>query len=327
MPSAAITSMTTGHGAPGQADGSPLERVSVTMMPPAPDATALHSSTPEAGSGVRGCVGVLGMGSFVSPPLLSRLALAGYASWPIASRANAEDRVPAVATPEGITAAVALCPLWGLVDRLPALTTLGIRRIVTVSSMSRVTKAASPDPAERAVAERLAAAEDALERWAERHATRVTILRPTLVYDGRHDRNVTRIAGFVRRWRFFPLVGAGCGLRQPLHADDLAAACVAALDAPSPRPCYDIAGGETLTYRDMVSRIFVAVGRHPRFVQVPRMFVRATLPMLGFLPGFRGVSAAAFDRMNEPLVADNAAAVVDLGFAPRPFTASSGSQP
>ncbi|NBU26471.1 MAG: hypothetical protein EBS39_12845 [Gammaproteobacteria bacterium] len=57
----------------------------------------------------------------------------------------------------------------------------------------------------------------------------------------------------------------------------------------------------------MVSRIFVAVGRRPRFVEVPRVFVRAALPMLGLLPGFRGVSVAAFDRMNEPLVADNAA--------------------
>lgn len=327
MPSAAITSMTTGPGAPGHADGSTLEPVSVTMMPPAPDATALHSTTPETGAGARGRVGVLGMGSFVSRPLLSRLALAGYASWPIASRAAAADRVSAVATPGGITAAVALCPLWGLVDRLPALTALGIRRIVAVSSMSRVTKAASPDSDERAVAERLAAAEDAVARWAERHATRVTILRPTLVYDGLHDRNVTRIAGFVRRWRFFPLVGAGCGLRQPLHADDLAAACVSALDAPSPRPCYDVAGGETLTYREMVSRIFVAVGRRPRFVEVPRVLVRAALPMLGLLPGFRGVSVAAFDRMNEPLVADNAAAVADLGFVPRPFNPRSGSPP
>jgi hypothetical protein len=49
--------------------------------------------------------------------------------------------------------------------------------------------------------------------------------------------------------------------------------------------------------------------------------------MLGLLPGFRGVSVAAFDRMNEPLVADNAAAVADLGFAPRPFNPRSGSPP
>ena len=67
-----------------------------------------------------------------------------------------------------------------------------------------------------------------------------------------------------------------------------------------------------------------AVGRRPRFVEVPRVLVRAALPMLGLLPGFRGVSVAAFDRMNEPLVADNAAAVADLGFAPRPFTPRSG---
>lgn len=327
MPSAAITSMTTGPAAPGHPTGSTLGTASAATMPPAPDPTALHATTPHEGAQSRGCVGVLGMGSFVAPPLLSRLALAGYASCPIASRTAAADRAPAITSPEGITAAVALCPLWGLVDRLPALTALGIRRLVAVSSMSRLTKTASPDPVERDVAERLAAAEHAVERWAERCGTRVTMLRPTLVYDGMRDRNVTRIAGFVRRWRFFPLVGAGCGLRQPLHADDLAAACVTALDAPSPRPYYEVGGGEALPYREMVSRVFVAVGRRPRFVRVPRVLLRASLPMLAILPGFRGVSAAAFDRMDEPLVADNAAAVADLGFAPRPFHPQSGNSP
>ena len=270
------------------------------------------------GSDRRACVGVLGAGSFVAAVLLPRLAAAGYAAWPV-PRADVTTGAPAP-----VRAVVALCPVWGLVERLPQLAEAGVRRLVAVSSTSRLSKASSPDPAERAVAARLAAAEEAVAAWAGAHGVRSVILRPTLVYDGVRDRNVAIIAAFVRRWGVFPLVGTGGGLRQPLHADDLAAACVAALDAPSPRPCYDVAGGETLTYREMVSRIFVAVGGRPRFVEVPRVLVRAALPLLGLLPGFRGVSVAAFDRMNEPLVADNAAAVADLGFAPRPFTPRSG---
>lgn len=275
----------------------------------------------------RGLAGVLGVGSFVSRPLVSRLRQAGYESCAVASRDGGEGvRAIAGATHSpSIAVAVALCPLWGLVDRLPALSTLGVRRLVAVSSTSRSTKAASPDPSERAVAARLAAAEDAVERWADSHAARVTILRPTLVYDGVRDRNVARIAAFVRRWGWFPLVGEGSGLRQPLHADDLAAACVAALDAPSPRRFYELAGGETLTYREMVKRIFMAVGRRPRFVPVPRWLVHATLPRVALLPGVRGISAAAFDRMNQPLVTDAAAAVADLGFAPRRFEPAAGA--
>ena len=273
-------------------------------------------------------VGVLGMGSFVAHPLVSRLVRAGWEPSPLASRGPQGHAAAtgADATPCGaVEAAVALCPIWGLVERLPMLLELGVRSLVAVSSTSRSTKAASPDPDERAVAARLAAAEEAVACWAGDHGVRATILRPTLVYDGRHDRNVARIAAFVRRWRCFPLVGEGGGLRQPLHADDLAAACVAALDAPAPGGWYDLGGGEILSYREMVSRISIAVGRRPRFVRVPRWLVHAVLPPLRRLPGFRGVSPAAFDRMNEPLVVDAAAAVADLGFAPRRFEPEAGA--
>jgi hypothetical protein len=61
-----------------------------------------------------------------------------------------------------------------------------------------------------------------------------------------------------------PLFGAS-GQHQPVHADDLAAACVAALGGrrPStPRP------DGNLTYREMVKRIFAAEGRTPRFLPV-----------------------------------------------------------
>jgi len=260
-------------------------------------------------------VGVLGAGSFVARRLLPRLERAGRR--PLAVRTAPGSFEP---PREGeFSAAIALCPLWGLVAILPGLAEVGVRRLVAVSSASRFTKAASPDPAEREVAARLAAAEDAVGEWAAARGAAVTILRPTLVYDGVHDRNVTAIASFVRRFGVFPLVGAGHGLRQPLHADDLAAACVAALAAPGAGPAYDIAGGETLTYREMVRRIFASVGRRPRFVRIPRWGVRLLLPVVSRLTGRRDVSLAAFDRMEDPLVADNAAAARDLGFAPRPF--------
>jgi hypothetical protein len=57
-----------------------------------------------------------------------------------------------------------------------------------------------------------------------------TIFRPTLIYGCASDKNVTTIANFVRRFGFFPAVGRATGKRQPVHADDLAQACVTAID-------------------------------------------------------------------------------------------------
>lgn len=262
-------------------------------------------------------VGVVGTGSFVAPVLRSRLERAGHVVEAVSSRGGAPDDSDTL-----FTSAVALCPIWGLVDRLPHLAARGVRRLVAVSSTSRHSKAVSPDAVERAVAVQLATAEEAVGRWAEVHGARVTILRPTLLYDGVHDRNVTTIAAFIRRTGWFPLVGAGCGLRQPLHADDLAACCVAALEAPDVGACYDVSGGETLTYREMVCRIFAAVGLPPRFVRVPRWAVQVALPAVSRLLRRRDISIAAFDRMDESLVFDHAPAAQDLGFAPRGFMPS-----
>jgi nucleoside-diphosphate-sugar epimerase len=268
-------------------------------------------------------VAVLGAGSFVARRLVPLLEATGFRPLTMSAREPSQ----ATSTAEPLGGAIALCPVWGLVDRIGGLAERRVRRLVAISSTSRFTKANSSVAAERAVADRLAGAEDAVLREGERCGVRVTILRPTLLYDGLHDRNVATIAAFLRRWGWFPLLGAGAGLRQPLHADDLAAACVAALVAEAPAVAYDLSGGETLTYRAMVGRIFEAVGRAPRFVHVPRWVVGATVPWIARLPGFRGISVAMFERMNESLVFDHAAAARDLGFAPRRFLPSVSTGP
>jgi hypothetical protein len=54
-----------------------------------------------------------------------------------------------------------------------------------------------------------------------------TILRPTLIYGAGIDRSITPIVQRALRLRLFPIPLAG-GLRQPVHADDIARAVVAA---------------------------------------------------------------------------------------------------
>ena len=214
---------------------------------------------------------------------------------------------------------IAVCPLWCLPEWLPWLESCGVERLVAVSSTSRFTKSGSADAGERATAERLASAEAAVVRWAEGRSVVATILRPTLIYDGLHDRNVARIAGFVRRWGFFPLVGGARGVRQPVHVDDVASACVAAVGSGATGTAsYALSGGESLTYREMVSRIFRAAGLRPRFVSLPRWVIRPGIRIAGRL-GVGGVTVGMFDRMNEDLVFDHAGAARDLGFRPRPF--------
>ena len=281
-----------------------------------------------------GPVAVLGASSFVGRRLL---AVAGAAELhaftrgpvpPPARGAGAAWHLLGAGPPPGLATprVVAVCPLWATVERLPLLEALGCRRLVALSSTSRFTKRSAADPLERELAARLEAAEEAILGWAAARGVRATLLRPTLVYDGLHDRNVARIAATIRRFGWFAVVGRAAGLRQPVHVADVAAAAIAALDAPAPRPAYDLSGGETLPYRELVRRVFAWLGRPPRILAVPAPVVRGTVPLVAWSRRLTALASIGL-RMNDDLVFDHAAATADLGFQPRPFALPSPAAP
>lgn len=215
---------------------------------------------------------------------------------------------------------VHLAPLAVLPPQLAILARLGVRRVIAFSTSSRLSKAKSPVAAERQFAERLARAETELAQQCEQLGMQWTVFRPTLIYGCNMDRNVSLIRRLIRRFGFFPLLGEGRGLRQPVHADDLAAACVAALDQPASfGRCYELSGGEVLSYRAMVERIFAAEGLPARFIRIPVSLFAALLRLLALLPRYRDFNVAMAQRMNEDLVYDHAAASRDFGYRPRNF--------
>ncbi len=225
--------------------------------------------------------------------------------------------------PEQINQWIYLAPIWTLPKHFDLLASYGARRIVALSSTSRFTKQAgqgSPDPSEHRVAQELAEGEDRLRDWAVERGVEWVVLRPTLVYGLGVDKNVSEIARFIRRFGWFPLLGAAQGLRQPIHANDVALAALAVLQ-PSAAACgaYNIAGGETLTYKNMVTRIFAALHRPVRFVTIPLLGFRIAVSLLRLLPRYRHGSIGMATRMNTDLVFDCTAAQRDLGHCPKAF--------
>lgn len=262
-------------------------------------------------------VGILGATGFVGRAVQARLDAAGRSTVAISRIAAATGDTGR--RDDRMAMWIAVCPIWALPEHFARLEATGATRLVALSSTSRFTKVESADARERDTARKLAAAEAAVFEWAGRRGVAATILRPTLIYDGVHDRNIAMIAAFIRRWGFFPVVGAAGGLRQPVHVDDVAAACVAALTAAAPEPTYDLSGGETLPYRRMVERVFRSLGRAPRIVSLPRWAARAGVAALRAFPRYRHLTMAMFDRMDEDLTFAHTGAQRDLGFSPRAF--------
>ena len=223
---------------------------------------------------------------------------------------------------------ICVAPIWVLPDYFSLIEASGARRVVALSSTSRFTKVGSGDAAENAIAAKLIESEARAQAWAADRGIEWVVLRPTLIYGHGRDKNISEMARFIRRFGFFPLLGRAQGLRQPIHAEDVAAACVAALQAPdAANRAYNLSGGETLTYRDMVARVFAALGRPARLVTVPLWAFRLAVTMLRRLPRYRQWSAAMAERMNRDLVFDHTDAVRDLGFKPRGFALTAEDVP
>lgn len=215
---------------------------------------------------------------------------------------------------------ICLAPIKVLMSQLDFIESCGARRVVALSSTSRFTKVRSSDLAEQALVKHLIDSEERLANWAEERGIEWVVLRPTLVYGFGMDRNVSVITRFIRRFGFFPVLGAARGLRQPVHAGDVASACVAALQrTEATNHAYNVSGAERLTYREMVGRLFAMLGRKPRFVSIPLWAFAAAVKLIKVLPRFRNWSPAMAERMNQDMVFDHDEAARDLGFSPRPF--------
>jgi nucleoside-diphosphate-sugar epimerase len=272
---------------------------------------------------------VLGATSLIGRYLLPRLADSRTVTLAVSRRHRPECEggvrwiqgdlsAPSTITLPYAETAFGLCPIWTVAPALPALKAAGVTRLVAFSSTSVSVKVASSDSSERQVAAQLAEAEAEVRRFCDANGVAWTILRPTMIYSEGLDGNVSRLARLAERFQVLPLAGKGQGLRQPVHAEDLAWGAAAAAASPlTAGKTYDLPGGETLTYRQMVERIFFGLDRTPRILSAPLPLWRLGLRLVG--TRLAGATAAMGERMNQDLAFDGEPAARDFGWAPRMF--------
>lgn len=290
----------------------------------------------------RELVGVIGATSFVGQCVLPLIAQANYKAvafsrqpdlqstedmdWQLASSEGGAE-YPSTGsglTGEGVQRTIpywiCLAPIRVMSDYFKLLESSGAKRVVALSSTSRFTKHYSSDASERLFVERLIDAENQLQVWAEELGIEWVILRPTLIYGLGKDKNISEISRLIKRFGFFPLLGEARGLRQPVHTQDVAMACFSALSAiAAVNKSYNISGKEILTYKQMVERVFLAMGRRARFLKLPIVFLRLVIALMSQIPRYRSWTSAMVERMNQDLIFDHQDAARDLNFSSRSF--------
>lgn len=195
---------------------------------------------------------------------------------------------------------------------------------VIFSSSSVISKRESGNLAERQVIQGMLSSEANLEGIAEQSGLKLVLFRPTLIYGCGLDSNISRLAGLIRRFGFMPLNAGAPGLRQPVHADDLAAVAVKALlfEKALPRRLA-LAGGSTLSYKEMVSRIFVALDKPVRLVNLPQSLFVLLVRFSGITGNGPGINVEMIKRQCVDLVFDDSEAREFLNYKPRPFAPTS----
>ncbi len=213
-----------------------------------------------------------------------------------------------------------LAPIWTLPPLIARASAQGLARLIAFSSTSAISKRDSPNLAERQLALSLQQGELEVRKLCEKFNIKWTIFRPTMIYGCGRDANVTAIARFIDRLGFFPIAVPGLGLRQPVHAEDLArAVCDALLQSATYSQIYNLSGGEVLTYRTMVEKIFIALNKTPRLVFLPPLVFKSVVRLAKSLGRFRHLTGQTVDRMNQDLSFSHDEATRDFWFNPRRF--------
>jgi nucleoside-diphosphate-sugar epimerase len=264
---------------------------------------------------------LLGASSQIGCFILPRLRAAGYEVMAISRgerpdgdgiawyRGQVPDGMPQLPPLDAI---VSFGPVDHLALWLSGTILEGAPQIIATSSMSAESKRESMLPAERAISQRLRDAESSLADTCTRQGLALTLFRPTLVYGAGMDKSLTPIARRAIRQRVFPLP-AGRGLRQPVHADDIARAAMAALgNAGAAGRIFPLGGGERLSAADMFARVRRSLPVATLPLPLPRWLLqtvgKAVAPVRG-----------AINRLDDDLIADNGDLERVLGIHPRPF--------
>jgi nucleoside-diphosphate-sugar epimerase len=234
-----------------------------------------------------------------------RASLPGV-TWLVGSLA---DRVPSI---DDISAIFSFGPLPQFAAWLDSVELPHVPRVIATSSMSAESKRTSEVPAEREMSQHLRDGENAIAAACARHGSEWTVLRSTLIYGAGLDKSLTPIVHRAMRTRVFPMP-LGRGLRQPVHAQDLARAALAALDTPAAAmKILSMGGGERLPVADMFARVRSSLPVDTLPLPFPAWSLRL---LRRGVPKLRG----PLSRLDDDLIVDNTEVTRLLGIQPRLF--------
>ena len=195
-----------------------------------------------------------------------------------------------------------------------------IQKAVVFSSSSVESKQRSASQAERNQIQGMLTLESKLRSLSDNNGLPIVIFRPTLIYGCGLDTNISRLANWISRFGFMPVNGRAAGLRQPVHADDLARVAINAILYRDDLPrLLNLSGGDTLSYSQMVRRIFEGLDKPVRLLRLPQWLFVLVVKLANITRLSAGINSEMVRRQQLDLVFDDRQARQLLDYNPRHF--------
>lgn len=146
-----------------------------------------------------------------------------------------------------------------------------------------------------------------------------TIIRPTMIYGHKDDRNISRLVRAVARYPVMPLIGKGGSLIQPVLIHDLVKAYgTALLNSKYYNKSYNIGGSKAYSNRELIACTASSLGRPARLLPLPAGLVHGGVALLSKM-GLSPISTEQVQRFQENKNIDLSAFVADFDYVPRDF--------
>lgn len=151
--------------------------------------------------------------------------------------------------------------------------------------------------------------------------TKITILRPTMIYGSISDGNMSKFIKMVDKLRVIPVINRGENLLQPVYAEDLGKAFFTVLMTPEKTKgkAYDLSGEQPIKMIDVFKLISAEFDKKILFIKVPLfvgLFIAKTLKTITLN---RIDYIEKVQRMSEDRSYSHEDATIDFSYNPTKF--------
>jgi uncharacterized protein YbjT (DUF2867 family) len=158
------------------------------------------------------------------------------------------------------------------------------------------------------------------EKAVRQNFPKTIILRPSVIF-GPDDDFFNKFAGLARIMPVLPLIGGGNTRFQPVYVGDVADAAIICLtgDAELCGRVFELAGPETLTFRQIYERLFKYTKRRRPFITLPWKIASVQACFMGLMPKPLLTKDQVTSLKTDYTIAENALNLHDLGITPTPM--------